>query len=91
MSSQLYRDWLIVPIEQEDHWLWAISAPGREVFLDYTPYTSPEAALAAARESIDRHTAGRLLIQCLETMYQERKLQQQEFDQLVNSLVNQCF
>lgn len=86
-----YRGWLIKLIRQECDWTVAYSTPGNEVFIDEKTYGTSVEALAAAKGVVDRNITGWALLDFLFELYEAQKINTEQYSQLMNSLVEDCF
>ncbi|CAA9551390.1 hypothetical protein AVDCRST_MAG81-1932 [uncultured Synechococcales cyanobacterium] len=89
--KKCYRGWLIKLIPQGCHWTVAYSTPGNEVFIDEKNYETSVEALAAAKGVVDRNITGWALLDFLFELYEDQKINTEQYSQLMNSLVEDCF
>jgi len=89
--NKCYQGWIIKLIQQGCDWTVAYSTPGNEVFIDEKTYGTSVEALTAAKGVVDRNITGWALLDFLFELYEDQKINTEQYSQLMNSLVEDCF
>lgn len=86
-----YQNWLILAVPLDEGWALRCLVPEQDkICSDGAVYPTPEAAIASAKERINRETATYVLASALLDLYEAGRIQEPDCHSLLSSLGYTC-